>query len=90
MQESTLWMIGVAIITPLVSVVGIFWKMHIAEKKETKEELKTIRASHTNLTGEVGELRGRVTLSEELIPTTNRIEKLTEKVLAEVSSQNNV
>ena len=80
--DPTLLTIGGGICTALVGAVGVLWKEHRASKALSEERHQKCEDQHTetrgdllNVTREVGELKGRVGVAEQLEPTLKGIQK---------------
>ena len=64
----------------LTTVIGVFWKIIHSNHRETKNradvvetKLETTVTEFGNVKEELGELRGRVTIAEEITPTLREI-----------------
>lgn len=80
--DPTLLTIGGAVCTTLVGAIGVLWKEHrtsksLSEKRhqQCEDQHATTRGDLLQVTREVGELKGRVGLAEELQPTLREMQK---------------
>lgn len=78
----------------LAAIIGVFWRIIYTNHRETKERSDTleIKLDETQkefgaMREEMGELKGRVTLAEEIAPKLEGIELLVGKVLVVVSKE---
>ena len=70
----------ISALTVLAGVIGLFWKIIHSNHRETKErgdklegKLEVNNAQLISLTDEMGELKGRVSLAEEVSPKLDTI-----------------
>jgi len=70
----------ISALTVLAGVIGLFWKIIHSNHKETKErgdklegKLEVNNAQLISLTDEMGELKGRISLAEEVSPKLDTI-----------------
>tara|TARA_R100001463_G_scaffold10301_1_gene30216 strand:- start:2176 stop:2484 length:309 start_codon:yes stop_codon:yes gene_type:complete len=72
----------ISALTVLAGVIGLFWKIIHSNHRETKErgdklevKLETNNSQLISLTDEMGELKGRVSLAEEVSPKLDSLAK---------------
>lgn len=72
----------ISALTVLAGVIGLFWKIIHSNHKETKErsdqlelKLEENNAQLLNLTEEMGKLKGRVSIAEEISPKLDLIQE---------------
>ncbi|MGJ8677235.1 MAG: hypothetical protein ACSHX0_06940 [Akkermansiaceae bacterium] len=92
MPEDAIWIFGGIVLTALVSVVGVLWKIVLKSKDDSEKSKIKLEAKyedsqeeHKVILKEVGELKGRIHFAEELSPKITNIEALTRQVLEEVT-----
>lgn len=72
----------ISALTVLAGVIGLFWKIIHSNHRETKEhgdklevKLEENNAQLLNLTEEMGKLKGRIAIAEEISPKLDLIQE---------------
>lgn len=82
-------------ITALTGSLAYVMRIIFSNHKETKEECREIRGKYdiqqeklTELSKEVGEMKGRIGVAEEIKPKLDSIEEMVGDLLADIASRN--
>jgi len=84
-MEEHAWKFILAVFTGLVAAVSALWRLFSNRYTFAEEKIEKSNDAILNLTKEVGELKGRVTLAEELDGRMKAIQDVTEETLRKVN-----